>query len=538
MKRGCIIVAWLLSLGSILEAQPADQQTVESALSDIEDHYQVRFSYSKDIVPHDDLVVLGYEKKSLVEVLEDLGSQTGIVYRQRGTRVVLNYNPALKNPKVLAASKSIPMVQTVERIEQTPVLVLVDSHDDMVETTREKREVQSGVVTINDRNTKQEIEFERNYEAKGLRVEKQEERQWAQVSVLPLQPLGGRKSQKINHFSFNLLAGYTGGLEGIEIGAFANGIKRDVKGMQLAGFVNYVGGNVEGGQVAGFGNFNKGIIRGIQVAGMTNINEQADGVLIAGGFNLNRRISRGYQLAGFFNAGRNIAGGQVAGFLNVSMGNAYFQASGFCNVAENIDVQLSGLVNVAKEVRGFQIGLINVADTVGEFSFGLLNLIKRGYNKIEFSVGDALYGNVAVKLGTRKFYNIFQVGTNFQRNLLRNGYTWGYGYGFGFFQKISREFKLNPEVLVSNVQEKKVIKPDLNLLSQLKLFFHFTEGSRVEVFAGPTANFMISKLSLNDGSISGSQIAPYTLFENNYFGTSNNPISTKFWIGFNAGVRI
>ena len=107
-----------------------------------------------------------------------------------------------------------------------------------------------------------------------------------------------------------------------------------------------------------------------------------------------------------------------------------------------------------------------------------------------------------------------------------------------FFQGITKGFKLNPEVLVSNIQEKKILKPDLNLLSQLKILFHFTEGNRVEFFAGPTANLMISKLNLEDGTVIGSQIAPYTLFEKTYFETINNPVGTKFWIGFNAGVRI
>ena len=89
--------------------------------------------------------------------------------------------------------------------------------------------------------------------------------------------------------------------------------------------------------------------------------------------------------------------------------------------AEDVDVQVAGLVNVAKNVDVLQLGLINVADSVSGVSFGLLNLIKKGYNKIEISTGDALYGNLAVKLGTRNFYNIFQVGTNFKKNVLGNG---------------------------------------------------------------------------------------------------------------------
>ena len=118
-----------------------------------------------------------------------------------------------------------------------------------------------------------------------------------------------------------------------------------------------------------------------------------------------------------------------------------------------------------------------------------------------------------------------------------NGIIWGYGYGFGFFQKISEGFKFNPELLVSNIQEKRIIKPDLNLLNQVKFLFHFTEDKKMEVFAGPTFNFMISNLTSEEGTLIGSEISNYTLFEKNIF-EAIEPVNYKFWIGFNAGIRL
>jgi hypothetical protein len=507
---------------------------VEEALLNIEDHYQVRFSYSKDIVPYEEEVVLAFDRKSLVEVLEDLGAQTGIIYRQRGARVVLNYDPQRKER--LDQNTGIePPTEHPETGADPPVESPESSAEYALQIEPGERNRIDSLSRLQADDPRALVSYtQRRYEAKGLTLNEGEV-QWAQVSMVPTGL--DRKTAKINHFSFNVLAGYTGGLRGFELGGIVNAAKRDVKGLQLSGFGNYTGGNTEGVQVAGFGNFNQGIMRGLQIGGFSNINVQADAVQIAGAFNLNRRISRGYQVAGLFNAGRNVTGGQIAGFFNLSLGSVYFQTSGFCNVAENTDIQIAGLVNVAKQVDVLQLGLINIADSVGGVSFGLLNLIKKGYNKIELSAGDALYGNLAFKLGTRRFYNIFQVGSNFKRNIQGTGLIWSYGYGFGFFQNMTRDVRFNPEILVSNVQEKRIIKPDLNLLAQVKFLFHFAEGNPFEVFAGPSLNLMISRLTLENGILVGSGIPHLTLYERDFLNLAE-PFNTKWWIGFNAGIRI
>lgn len=536
MKTWKIILV-LLIIGRSVYSQTSNTK-VEEVLYDIEEQYQVRFSYSKDIVPYDEMVAVVLERKSLVEVLEELGAQTGIIYRKRGSRVVLNYDPDRK--KSIDVDQSVQVSESFDEYQEQKLdsLAKPGVYPFNEEVAFVPRDTISKMSRLEQERQNTPLTYEQKYyEAEGLTLDVEEEVQFMQVSFLPARSLLNKKGGKINHFSFNILAGYTGGLQGVELGGIANAVKRDVQGVQLAGVTNYIGGNMEGIQLAGITNYNQGIMRGIQVGGVANVNVQSDAFQIAGVFNLNRRISRGYQVAGFFNAGRNITGGQLASFFNLSLGNVYFQGSGFCNVAENVDVQMSGLVNVAKTVDILQIGLINVADSVGGISFGLLNLIKKGYNKIELSVGDALYGNLAIKLGTRNFYNIFQVGSNFKRNILQNGITWAYGYGFGFFQKITDGLKFNPEVLVSNVQEKRIIRPDLNLLNQVKFLFHFSENRQIEVFAGPTINFMISKITAEDGTLIGSNISRFPLIERNLVNLIE-PVNTKFWIGFNAGIRI
>ena len=56
--------------------------------------------------------------------------------------------------------------------------------------------------------------------------------------ITPLGTNGIESWNTINHFSLNLFAGFSGGLEGIEIAGFANGLKEDMKGIQIAGFCN------------------------------------------------------------------------------------------------------------------------------------------------------------------------------------------------------------------------------------------------------------------------------------------------------------
>ena len=380
-------------------------------------------------------------------------------------------------------------------------------------------------------------------------INSDEDIHFMQISFVPTKINRARKSKYRNRFSLNILAGYTGGVEGLEIGGFTNGVKRDVHGLQFAGFGNMVGGNIEGGQFSGFVNYNQGIMRGLQMAGFANVNEQADAFQFAGAFNFNHRVSRGFQAAGFFNSGRYIAGVQLAGFFNLALGNINGQASGFCNIAEQVDVQVAGFVNVAKKVDIMQIGLVNVADSVSGVSIGLVNLIKHGYNKIEISGSEALYANAALKLGTTRFYNIFQIGTNFKRDINRIGMVWGYGYGFGFLNKLTNQVRLNPELVVMQINESGKSKTNLdplslsrynrklNLLGQLKLLFNINNTGNTEIVVGPTLNVSISKIQNISGLGYGTSISPYTIWDKTYI-RNDRPLNTKVWVGFSAGVRI
>lgn len=523
-----------------VDGQPLSrQQSVEGALLLMEEYYQVRFAYSKDVVPFRQMVYLEYRDKDLVQVLEDLGAQTGIIYRRRGSRVILSYDPGrlASVPTSHVVQHSVPFVLSpAEKVADEP---LFEPDPPVIDSMIHRPSVEAlAGLTIRRTEEVQQEDVERSiFLEERLFLDRQEERQWIQVTLIPAQYLTTRKEGKINHFSVNLVSGSTGGLQGLELGGIRNKVITDAQGLQVAGMFNRVNGNLDGMQLAGLGNYNVGIMRGAQLATIYNINSQTDGLQLAGIFNLNRRVSRAFQIAGLFNAGRNIAGGQIAGLTNVSMGRSYYQISPLCNFAENVHVQLGGIVNVAKNVKYVQLGLINVADSVQGISFGLLNLIRNGYNKIEISTSEILYGNIAIKLGTRRFYNTFSLGSNFRRNINNSGLVWGYGYGFGFMQKLASKMSINPEVIFTNIQESRIIKPELNLLGQMKLLMNFGQEDGFSLFVGPTLNAMLSRIVLPDLTLVGSQAAPTALYEKLVTGL-DKPAILKLWVGFSAGIRI
>lgn len=539
--------------------------TVEDAIVAIESEYSVRFSYSKQVVPYQEMVELDMTEPSLPKLLKSLEVQTGIVYRQKGKRVALSYDPQIKkdfgllaietgkenepnepnknlppegrgidekeviNPSsgdVYATNPSEPVIEyeiskslfEPRVYDRVAVLEELTSKDPRVSSIRDSEEKSADISVATAIPVKEEVHL-------------------AQFSLVSIRSLSEKKERRKYRLSVNAISGVSGSVEGLEVGGIKNTVKKNVDGVQFSGLFNKVEGNVTGGQMAGWSNRTKGIMRGLQMAGFSNRNQQADAVQFAGIFNYNRDVSRGFQWAGLFNISRNIAGGQIAGLFNFSSGNNDAQLAGLVNIADQTKAQVGGFLNVAREVGWLQVGLINVADTVSGASFGLLNLIRRGYNKIEISINEALFGNFAVKLGTKKFYNIFQISSNFKRNRTGNGLIWGYGYGFGFFQKITPQVKLNPEVLVMNIHERNLLQADLNLLNQFKLLFHFNTNTKAEFFIGPTFNLSISKVKSFDSGIVGTDIAPYTIWDTTYF-RSFNSINTKFWIGFSAGVRI
>jgi len=334
-----------------------------------------------------------------------------------------------------------------------------------------------------------------------------------QASLTPgLGTHGELSPQVVNNFSLNVLGGYNGGVNGVEIGGIFNIDKKDVKYAQIGGVFNIVGGQVHGFQAAGVSNAVLDSVTGFQVAGVNN--------LVKGKF-------RGFQVGGVYNhvtdtvEGMQVAG--VANFANRSVTGS--QISGVANVAtkEITGVQISGVVNYTKHLKGVQIGLINIADTSEGVGIGLINIVLKGYHKLAFYSDELVNANAAFKTGSRKLYNILHAGMNFSDS----NEVFTFGYGLGSELRLGKAFTLNPELTAQHLY---LGSWDYtNILSKARLNMNLRLGKYVAVFGGPVFNVYYSNQDIHvSGYRKSAPPKDYHVYD-----FSKN---VKGWLGWNAGI--
>lgn len=368
--------------------------------------------------------------------------------------------------------------------------------------------------------------------------------------VPPLSTNGMANVNQTNNFSLNILAGYAGGLNGLELGGFANLLKGDMNGIQLAGFSNIVGGESRGIQMAGFCNVNQKAVKGLQMAGFTNVvSDSVDALQFAGFANIVSGRSNGWQSAGFLNvttgdvygaqmagfmnlAGKNLQGGQMAGFYNQATDSVDgAQIAGFMNLTNGLiqGTQVSGFLNVARRLKGSQIGFINICDTLESGTpFGFLSIIRKGgYMAFEVSADETFFANASWKTGGKALYNIFTLSA-------RPGNTtyWGWGYGFGSNLKSTGKFRINLDLTATHVNENTLWTNHLNLLSRAKLGFTWQAAKHFAISAGPTFNVLTRKLQSVEQTNSLSTVAPYDVYDKSHAGTR-----VMMWPGAHVSIR-
>ena len=545
MKYTGLLIGIFLLLGSHwLGAQPAglvltlryQDEPLGQVLQDISRRYPVRFVYSSELVPVDQRVRVHVQDQPLSGALDALFASTPIVYTNINGNIVLRSDPGKPERRLgmkLPPPEPVPLIDPREieaRLSFQPVMPL---------GRKELRQLPGG-------NAVWEVDLEKfrlPTEAEmALGDDLEDYRRLAQVSLLPFIGTNAERSdQMTNNISLNLLWGANGGVDGMEVGGFMNYIKNDVRGVQVAGLGNMVGGAITGTQVSGLFNVSDNQMTGVQVGGLFNLAGETDAVQVGGVFNVTRDFA-GVQVGGLFNVAAGPADGlQVAGLFNAAQGDVKSQVSGLVNLAGDVKAgQISTLLNVGKKVDGFQIALINVADSVSGIPIGLLNIVRKGYNRVELSTGEALYGNLGLKLGARSFYNIFHFGLRWgepsagqapvsQQNA---SVTWGLGYGLGTAIRLGERSLFNVEAVSLHLNEREGWTKELNLLNQLRLTFDWQAGRSASFFAGPSGNVLVSKRRDTEGNLRGSSIAPYTLGED-FSGSA----SVQLWVGINAGVR-
>jgi len=306
----------------------------------------------------------------------------------------------------------------------------------------------------------------------------------------------------VNDYSLNLLGGFSGGTAKVELGGLFNIDQGDVRSVQIAGVFNQGGGTVRGVQVAGLVDSAMDSVKAAQLAGLVNFTTgNVSGLQLAGLMNLTTRSVRGAQMAGLINyAHRDVRGAQVAGILNIG-----------------------------RNIHGSQVGLFNYSDSTSGAPFGLISIVRRGYHKLEVGADEVFPLNVAVRTGTRSFYNILFAG---MRPEQADSVTWAFGYGVGTSPRLGKKTFLNIEV--SSEQMIKGNVEALNLINTAYVGLDWQVVKGIGLYAGPSLNWRLYDSSYTGHPEVFDYVAPKVLSEKN-FPAEN--LATQLWFGFRAGVR-
>lgn len=576
---------WLVLSTSLFAQQSSKQfdwnfqgESLDEVLEVLSESYQIKFAYSRAYLPMRDPIFLITQQASLNTVLSDICDDRDILYRVSGKQVLLRKrsrkidelsqkNRPTEVPQqtpLYADPRREAMLAERRKLwkKQMPVINRRTAERTLIIPKRSKRQLNAsdynmpaldrfgdplldgeGMVRLDRPDLLLDQAPTPQPEPapiKHIPNKPKPANRMAQISLLPYLGTNLMRSDRMsNNVSVNILWGTSGGVDGLEVGGIANNVDGDVQGIQVAGLANVVSDDMIGIQFAGIGNMVSGTTKGFQLGGLYNRTAETNAVQIAGFFNAAKKDFSGVQLASLFNVAKGEANGlQLSSMFNASGGAVKTQLAGILNVGGDVGIaQIAPLLNVGKNVKGVQVGLINVADTVSGLPVGLLNIVKRGYNRLELSTGETFFGNFAIKVGVKQFYNIFIVGGRYDDESNDAGeseriLSWGLGYGVGTSVGLSRRYMINLEAVSMHVNERENWTSDLHQLHQLKVLLDGRIGRKISVFAGPVANLMVSRLEDAESGEIGTQLLPYTLYDKTLGGTRY-----QGWVGLNAGIR-
>jgi len=319
------------------------------------------------------------------------------------------------------------------------------------------------------------------------------------VPVLGTHSLYG--SRIVFHGSVNLVGGYTGGVNGLEMGGVFNLNRKDVRGVQMGGVFNLVGGHAKGVQMAGVSNRVKGDVSGLQMGGVSNWTGNAKGVQLAGVINMSKEMD-GLQMVGVVNTATESKGTQLAGVLNVSSGETGSQVAGVINVSGNVKglqlagvlnhssgetgSQIAGVINIGGKVKGLQLaGVINVADS-SDYPIGLINIIKHGGKSFSLGTDEAGLAALTFRSGGRVLYGVAAVGYYLADREL----SYAMEAGIGVHLIDNNTFSLDAEAVnrsSTDFDGHEQPRASFRLLPELRM------GSHFGIYAGPSISYTYPK---------------------------------------------
>ncbi|MCH7408934.1 carboxypeptidase-like regulatory domain-containing protein [Belliella sp. DSM 111904] len=308
-----------------------------------------------------------------------------------------------------------------------------------------------------------------------------------QMSLTPgLSSQGMSSSQMINHFSLNLLGGYTAGVEGAEVAGLFNINQRDVMGFQTAGIFNAAGGSVQGFQSSGISNMVYKDVKGFQVGGIYNrVKQNVDGFQVAGLINHTDSLAQA-QVAGLYNLTGKSEVLQISGLGNVSKSDANgIQLSGLYNQTYGRSRhQVSGLINRTKVAKGIQFsGVLNIADS-SDYSIGIVNLIKNGKKRLSLSTDEFSHLQLTFRSGGRKTYGV--VGMAYAPWFTETKFAPELGYGIHLIDK--KIYTMDLEWVNKLVTD---FAGNYDHISSFRWLHGILIHDHLSILVGPSMNFSI-----------------------------------------------
>ena len=548
----------------------ATKKPLKVVLNDISKQGKFYFSYNSNIIKEDSIVTISVTNKTVKQVL-DMLFKDNISYKEKEKYVILQkadpywyitgyvydeltnegigYASVYEKQQLVASmtndhgyfqlrvkDRSQPAVISVSKAWYSDTAIIVSPGSNQAINLKIKPKemaLDSIVITPQvEKNWLGKMFLSSKQRMQSMNLDKVFVDMPVQASVTPgLSTHGRMSSQVTNKFSFNLVGGYTAGVNGFELAGVFNIVKKDVRYAQVAGAFNIVGGNIDGLQIAGAYNQALGSMDGVQIAGAASIVKKGvSGAQMSGAYAHSGRSTDGVQIAGAVAFTRDTLDGlQIAGATNLSgPKTSGTQIAGAANIARGeVDgAQISGFLNYAKKLDGVQIGVLNIADTSTGYSIGLLNLVWKGYHKLSLSTNEVLHFNAAFKAGTKNLYSIIFGGLNLDVDKT----AFSYVYGFGSETALSKWLSLNPELTGQYIYLGDW--DHLNLLSKLTLNVNVHVTRHLSFYAGPSVNIYYSNMggAINEGYTA--TIPPVN------YSTHNFGNLVTGWIGWNAGLQL
>jgi caspase domain-containing protein len=336
------------------------------------------------------------------------------------------------------------------------------------------------------------VELEKTTARGDLEVAEQIEYQdkFFSFSVVPgLDTNPGGEIPVRNNISFNMLAGMGGALNGFElsgIGAIRSG---QARGFQLAGIFNAADS-----------------FCGLQIGGIANIyaGGPSTGVSFSGVAEISAGAIKGLQLSGVVAIAQSVYGAQGS-IVSVTWDDFHGAQMGVLNYADDMSGAQLGVVNVAAgEVRGAQLGVVNWASKTDGLMFGVVNIASQGADSVPIGLiniipdgmlkptawmSDTSLTNVAIKMGSRKFYTI--LGAGFQPSGEQKGFSWM--VGLGGHLELTEPLWLDIDLVASSLYEDyEFDEKGVDILSKLRVTLGWQIADYFALYGGVSLNFLVS----------------------------------------------